>query len=234
MHIAKPVVVYGASGHAKVVLDIFRCGGVYEVIALLDEFRAGGDPCGLFRVAGKMDRLPVLLQEHPNLEAMVAVGDNWLRANITASIRTSCPGLRFATAIHPSAQVACDVFIGEGAVIMAGAVINPTAYVGDGCIVNTRASLDHDASMAAFSSLGPGASVGGGVRIGTCSSVGIGASVIQEISIGAYTVVGAGAVVVRNLPDYVVAYGVPARVRRSRQPGERYLGEVRRAVAEPA
>jgi acetyltransferase-like isoleucine patch superfamily enzyme len=45
--------------------------------------------------------------------------------------------------------------------------------------------------------------------------VGIGAAVIQRITIGAGTIVGAGAVVAEDLPDHVIAYGVPAKVKRS-------------------
>ncbi|MBI4908789.1 MAG: NeuD/PglB/VioB family sugar acetyltransferase [Acidobacteria bacterium] len=226
MKSTNPVVVYGASGHAKVVLDILHCQGLYEIIAVLDEYKADGFACGDWRVAGKLDLLPGLAAKHPGLKVIVAVGDNWQRANLTAEIHGLCPGMRFATGIHPSAQVARGVSIGEGAVVMAGAVINPAAFVGEGCIVNTRASLDHDSSMAPFASLGPGVAVGGGVRIGSCSNIGIGASVIHEISIGAHTLVGAGAVVVHHIPDCVVAYGVPARVIRKRQPGDRYLREI--------
>jgi acetyltransferase-like isoleucine patch superfamily enzyme len=61
------------------------------------------------------------------------------------------------------------------------------------------------------------------VRLGRATAIGIGASVIHEVTIGADTVVGAGAVVVGDLPERVVAYGVPARVVRSREPGEPYL-----------
>ncbi len=230
MNRAKPVVVYGASGHAKVVLDILRCQGIYQVVALLDEYKVNGTECGEWRVTGKLNELPLLAQQHADLAVVVAVGDNWRRSHLTSDIRALCPAVRFATAVHPSAQVAQGVSIGEGTVIMAGAVINPAASVGEGCIVNTRASLDHDSVLGPFASLGPGVATGGGVRIGECTNVGIGASVIQEISIGAHTVVGAGAVVVRSLPECVVAYGVPARIIRTRKHGERYLGETQAAA----
>ena len=53
--------------------------------------------------------------------------------------------------------------------------------------------------------------------------IGLGANVIHGVTIGDDTLVGAGALVLDDLPSQVVAYGVPARVARSRQPGERYL-----------
>jgi acetyltransferase-like isoleucine patch superfamily enzyme len=77
--------------------------------------------------------------------------------------------------------------------------------------------------MHEFSSIAPGVSAGGLVQIGECSAVGVGASISDRISIGRHTVVGTGAVVVRDIPDFVVAYGNPARVQRPRGQGEAYV-----------
>lgn len=226
----KPLVVYGAAGHAKVVFDILAKQGAHRIIGVLDRYKPVGTVCGQMKVSGTMEDLPAAYRKHPDLEVIVAIGDNWARGRITGEILTYCPAIRFGMAIHPSAQIGCDVLIGQGTVIMAGAVINPSAKVGPGCILNTRSSLDHDSAMEQFSSLGPGAAIGGSVRIGAYSSIGIGASVIQEITIGDHVVTGAGAVVVRHLPGSVVAYGVPARVIHQRSAGERYLGDLRPAV----
>ena len=224
--VPKPLVVYGAAGHAKVVFDIVRRQGVYEVVSVLDRYKPAGTECGTQHVSGTMEDLPRLLRQSPDLEVIVAIGDNWARGRISTEILELCPCIRFGVAIHPSAQIGRGVSVGRGTVIMAGAVVNPFARVGEGCIVNTRASLDHDSVMGSFSSLGPGVSVGGAVHIGSYTSLGIGASVIQEIHIGEHVVIGAGAAVVRHIPDSVVAFGVPARVIHRRHAGERYLGEV--------
>ncbi len=221
----KPLAVFGASGHAKVVLDIVERQGRYETVSLLDRYKPAGTECGGIQVNGTLEDLRKARSQYPELEVVVAIGDNWARARISAELEAVCPGIRFAIVIHPSAEIGRDVVVGEGTVIMAGAVVNPAARIGAGCILNTRASLDHDSTMAKFTSLGPAATIGGGVQIGEFSSVGIGATVIQELAIGAHTVIGAGAVVVRSIPDFVVAYGTPARIVRKRQPGDRYLGE---------
>jgi len=221
----KPLVVYGAAGHAKVVFDIVRRQGVYQVVSVFDRYKPIGTPCGSLVVSGTMEELPEMLHRCPDLEAVVAIGDNWARARITLEILQLCPAIRFGLVIHPSAQIGADVTIGAGTVVAAGAIISPSAKVGGGCLLNTGSSLDHDSVRGHFSSLAPAAAVGGGVRIGAYTSVGIGASVIQEITIGEHVVVGAGAVVVRDIPDSVVAYGVPARAIHERQIGERYLGD---------
>jgi len=222
----KPLVIYGAAGHAKVVFDIVEKQGVYEIVGVLDQYKPIGAECGPQHVSGTMEDLPRMARERPGLEVIVAIGDNWARARISSEIVQLCPDIRFGVAIHPSAQIGGGATVGPGTVVMAGTVINPAAKVGEGCILNTRASLDHDSLMHSFSSLGPAAAVGGAVHIGAYTSIGIGATVIQEIHIGKHVVIGAGAVVVRHIPDSVVAYGVPARVIHRRHAGERYLGDV--------
>jgi sugar O-acyltransferase (sialic acid O-acetyltransferase NeuD family) len=220
-----PVVLKGAAGHASVVLDALQSQGVYEAVSLLDRSKPAGTPCGGLRVEGSRASLPALRERYPGLQVIVTIGENWARSRIVAEIRQLCPGIQFATVIHPSAQIGRDVVIGEGSVILAGAVVNPGARIGKGAILNTRASIDHDSVMGDFASLGPAAAVGGGSHLGSFSHVGIGACVIQGITIGEHTVVGAGAVVVRNIPELVVAYGTPARIVRPRQPGDRYLSD---------
>jgi sugar O-acyltransferase (sialic acid O-acetyltransferase NeuD family) len=217
--------VFGASGHAKVVLDILQRQDLYDVVGLLDNYKPAGADCGGFSVLGGLHHLPQLRLQYPRLGVVIAIGDNWTRGRVATDVKDLCPEIEFVMAIHPSAQIARDVTIGPGTVIMAGVVVNAGSRIGDLCILNTRASLDHDSQMEAFSSLGPAATTGGGVRIGPYSNIGIGATVLQEVSVGSHTVVGAAAMVFRSMPDLVVAYGTPARVIRPRKIGERYLGE---------
>ncbi len=221
----KSVVVFGASGHAKVVLDILHRSGSFEIIGLLDNYKPIGTLCTGHLVVGGLGDLPELRKRHDSLGAVVAIGDNWIRARIVREIQDRCQEIDFVRAVHPSAEIAADVEVGAGTVVMAGAIVNPGAKIGEFCILNTRASLDHDSVMDCYSSLGPAATTGGGVKLGAYSNIGIGASVVQEVSIGQHSIIGAGAVVLRAIPDQVVAYGIPARIIRQRAIGERYLSE---------
>jgi sugar O-acyltransferase (sialic acid O-acetyltransferase NeuD family) len=217
------IVVIGASGHAKVVLDVLEKAGRYRVAGLIDSFKEPGALCGGYSVLGAEPELAEMARRGEVDGAIVAVGDNWVRHMVAQRILDMLPGFPFVTAVHPSAQLGRNVCIGKGSVVMAGAVINSDSRVGEGCIVNTNASLDHDCAMGDFSCLLPGAIVGGDVRIGRFSVLALGARVIHGVTIGEHVVVGAGATVLANLPDRAVAWGTPAKVVRSRQPGEKYL-----------
>ncbi|SIR40213.1 sugar O-acyltransferase, sialic acid O-acetyltransferase NeuD family [Janthinobacterium sp. TND4EL3] len=217
------IVIIGSSGHAKVVIDVIERQGKHHIVGLIDAFRTHGEETMGYRVLGAETDLPVLAEQHALGGVLVAIGDNHVRARVTAGVGALCPDLCFITAVHPQASVARGVRIGAGSVLMAGAVVNPGCEMGPGCIVNTRASLDHDSVMDAFSSLAPAAATGGNCHLGSCSALGMGGLLLQRLRIGAHSVVGAGAVVTRSVPDMCVSYGAPARVIRSRVAGDKYL-----------
>lgn len=217
------IVIVGASGHGKVVADIARLQAVYQVVGFLDSKKPRGTEVLGIPVLGTEEDLPATVRDLAVDGAFVAIGDNFQRRQVVGRLRQLVPDIGFATVVHPSAQVAGDVSIGAGTAIMAEAVVNPGSRVGEFCLVNTRASLDHDCVMGDYSSLAPGVVTGGNVDVGAMSAVAIGATIVHRVSIGAHTVIGAAALVTRDVPAGVVAYGIPARVVRRREPSDCYL-----------
>ena len=216
------VVVAGASGHGKKVVDALLALG-HTVVGYVDTFKPVGAPVGAQEVLGTEADLPELCARLRIEAAVVGIGDNAVRTAVAARIADAMPGLPFLDVVHPAAHVAPGTMLGGGVVVMPGALVSVDCQLGAHCLVDSGASLDHDSVLAAGASLAPGAVVGGGATIGACTAIGIGATVIHRRTIGEHTVVGAGAVVLRDLPDHVVAYGVPAHVARSRSAGDRYL-----------
>ncbi len=219
----KAIFIVGASGHAKVIIDILENEGVYEIIGLIDSFKNNGEEVLGYKVMGKEENLPELIKKHEGASVIIAIGDNWVRHLVKEKLMKLAPEVTFATTIHPSAQIAKHVKIGKGVVIMAGAIINSESVIEDFVIVNTKASIDHDGLLKSFSSLAPGVTLGGNVTVGNYASVSIGATVKHNISIGNHAVIGAGAVLLHNCGDNVIMYGVPAKEIRKRVPGEKYL-----------
>lgn len=218
------IIVFGASGHAKVVIDILEKSGRWEIVGIVDGKQSGaaGSVFG-HDILGADEDLPGIVEKMDVVHGIIAVGDNFLRNRIHQKILNLCPGFKFGTAVHPDSSIARGVTIGDGTVIMAGAVINSDAKVGRFCIVNTNASLDHDSHLDDFASLAPGAVLGGNVTVGPFSAVSLGAMVKHGVTIGGHAVVGAGSIVMRDVPGLSVSYGQPCRFVRSRKPGDSYL-----------
>lgn len=212
------VVVVGGSDQGRQTIDVLEAAGVHQVVGVLDTWLPVGT-----QVAGHEVVAPDALTALGVDGFIAAMGDNAVRAAAVARTRADHPELELISAIHPAAVVARDAILGTGATLMAGAVVSNGCVVGDGVLMGTNSSIDHDNTVGAFASLAPGATTGGNVRIGDGTAVGLGAKVIHQVAIGSHVVIGAGAVVLRDLGDGVVAYGVPAVVARTREPGEPYL-----------
>jgi len=203
-------IVYGASGHGRVVADILRASGV-EVEGFVDD-----DPHSDRQVLGLNilgDGEWLAEQAGRRLVAVaLGIGDNFDRRAIAERCVTA--GVRLLTAVHPSAMIAPSVRISPGVVIMAHAVVNADAMVGQGATINTGAIVEHDCRIGNFAHLSPRVAIGGHVQVGNLSWLGIGSTVIANIKIGAYSIIGAGATVLHDVDDWVVAVGTPARVLR--------------------
>jgi sugar O-acyltransferase (sialic acid O-acetyltransferase NeuD family) len=199
------LLIVGAGGHAKVVADILICQGMPVLGFLDDNLKPQDAHCLGLPILGSIDDY----QSHSPTGLVMGIGDNATRMAVAERLGNEAQPL-WHTAVHPSAIVARSVRIGEGTVIAAGAVVNPDAVIGRYVIINTGATIDHDCNIGDFCHIAPGANLAGGTCVGEGSLIGIGATVTPYHSIGSWTVVGAGAVVVCNIPDNVVAKGVPA------------------------
>jgi UDP-N-acetylbacillosamine N-acetyltransferase len=209
----KTLLVWGASGHAAVVADIVRLAGEFAVAAFLDDVSRvpeGTRFCGL-PVYGSRESLRTLRGEGIS-HVIIGIGNCAARLRLAEEARRE--GFELATAVHPRAVIAEGVSVGAGSVVAAGAVVNPFARIGENVIVNTCASVDHDTIVEDGAHICPGVRLAGRVRVCQGAWVGIGSSVIDGVRIGAGSIVGAGSVVVRDVPDGVLAYGVPAKVIR--------------------
>jgi sugar O-acyltransferase (sialic acid O-acetyltransferase NeuD family) len=197
------LIVVGAGGHAKVVIDSAE--------------RAGQVICGVID-----DRVGTTVFEHPYLGSLqdmpfdeqaclvIAIGSNPIRAKIACSLEGQ---VNWISVIDPHAQVSARASIQIGSVVFAGVVVQADAKIGRHVILNTQCSVDHDVEIADFCHVGPGAILTGGVVLEEGVFIGAGAVVLPGVRIGAWTTLGAGSVATRNLSSEQVYVGSPARLR---------------------
>jgi sugar O-acyltransferase (sialic acid O-acetyltransferase NeuD family) len=217
------IVIVGSSGHSIVALDAALRTEQYEMAGWLESFKPAGQIVAGFPILGHPDQLPALMKQHRFTKGFVGISDNWTRHMVWEKLRAAAPDFELVCLIHPGSYVAGTVRIEKGTLVLAGAVVNPGCIVGDNCIINTKASLDHDSEMKPYASLLPGVTTGGNVVVGNYSCVCAGATLSHRVIIGEHTVIGAGAVVLKDVPAYSLAYGVPAKVIRSRTAGEKHF-----------
>ena len=217
------VLIFGSSGHAKVIIDIFEKENMYEIIGLLDSYRSIGEKTLGYPVIGTYNTIPKEILALKNLSLFIAIGDNWERQQVFKKIINLIPNAEFVNAIHPSSQIGKNVTIGKGVSLMAGSIVNSDSLIGDFTILNTNASLGHDSKMSDFSSLGSRAVTGGHVMIGDFSAISIGATLVNKLSIGKHSIIGAGSLLMKDCGDNKIMYGVPAKIIRNHPKGEKYM-----------
>lgn len=208
----KPLVGIGAGGHAKVIIDILRLTGGYEIRGLIDSNpQARGTTVSGVEVIGGDDELPRLRDEGVRSVFLAVASLSDTRSNKGIFDRLCTLGFEIINVVHPSAIISDTARLGTGDRVFAGAIINPESHVGNNVVINTGAIVEHDCRIEDHAQIAPGAHLGGNVSVGEGSIVGMGANVIQGISIGRYAVIGAGAVVIEDVPDGATVVGVPAR-----------------------
>ena len=208
------IIIIGAGGHAKVVCDSLQLslkqGGGGAIVGFVDDdLRLSGKSLLGFPILGPVESLVDL--EFDSL--IVGVGDNRIRRRVYEWAKGK--EYAFVNAIHPTAVIASDVSIGEGATIFGNVVVNSGTSIGNNVILNTACTVDHDCSIADHVHIAPGVHLAGGVVVGEDAFVGIGASIIPYKKVGKHSVIGAGVVVVDDIPDGVTAVSGRARVIKS-------------------
>lgn len=206
------IVIIGAGGHGRGILEILRAASQQAdlpcpVLGFLDdrdELQAG--TCGGLPILGRMGHARQWADD--GVRFLVGVGDPIVRRRVVRTL----DGLRFATAVHPSATLYGEVTVGEGAVIAAGVVVAAATSLGAHALLNLNATVGHDCHLDAFATVAPGSNLGGFVRLGEAAFVGLNATVVPGRVIGREARLGPGSVLLEDLGDRRVAFGLPARV----------------------
>lgn len=190
--------LYGASGHAKVIIEILELQGI-QIKGLFDDNAA---ITGLLEYTVQPFEPSAVTTD----QLIITIGDNQTRKLIAEKHPCS-----FGRAIHPTAVISKRATIGEGTVVMGNAIINSDTLIRNHVIINTAASIDHDCIIGDYVHISPNATITGNVTIGEGSWIGAGAVIIPGVKIGKWSVVGAGAVVIKDVQDGVKVVGNPAK-----------------------
>jgi sugar O-acyltransferase (sialic acid O-acetyltransferase NeuD family) len=219
----KNILIIGASGHAKVIIDIIEKENTYTIFGLIDTYKKKGDKLYDYDILGKETDIPKIVEENDIYGGVIAIGDNWVRKLMFEKISNLSIDFKYITTIHPDAIIGSNLKIGDGVVVMPGVVINSNVRIDNCCILNTKSFLGSNSIMKDFSSLGPGAVVDYNVTIEDCSVISLGVCVVNNMTIGKNSIIGAGSTVVDDIPISVIAFGTPAKEIRERKSDEKYL-----------
>lgn len=211
----KSVVIVGAGGFGREVLEIFkdqnRVSKTWDILGFIDENKElHGKMVNGYPVLGGLDWLRK--HNNENLGCVCAIGTCETRKRVVEKLQEM--NVNFYNAIHPSVVMSEFVELGSDVIICAGSILTVNIKIGDHVHVDTNCTIAHDAVIANYCRLNPGVRINGENHLGEGVYVGTGATFIQQVSVGSWSTIGAGAVVISDIPENVVAVGVPTRVVR--------------------
>ncbi len=194
------ILLIGAGGHARACIDIIDQQGKYKIAGLIQRENTINENNLGYPIIGVDEDLPKLRKDYSY--ALVTVGQ----------IKSSEPrkklydllkemGFKLPIVKSPLSYVSKHTQIGEGTIIMHGAVVNASARVGRNCIINSKSLIEHDAVVGDHCHIATGAIVNGEVKVGNGTFIGSGALTRQCISIGNNCVIGIGSVLETDIPD---------------------------------
>jgi sugar O-acyltransferase (sialic acid O-acetyltransferase NeuD family) len=197
----KPVIIMGAGGHTKVLMDALKQQESEILGVVTPEYETGYLFNGI-KVLGSDETVYEYNSSEISLvNGLGALPGNIKRWKIAETMRKQ--GYHFRSVIHPNATIAISVKIEEGVQVMAGAVIQTDCRIGCDTIINTGVVIDHDCEIGGNCHIAPGVVFSGGVTVGNCTHIGTGTTVIQNITIGNNSVVASGSVIYKDIPGNV-------------------------------
>ena len=221
-YICSVMILYGASGHARVIRDILEAQG-YAVSSVIDDNPSLSSFDGIAVEHSATTLFPTIADNSDSNSfsdcsdcqpIIISIGNNRVRKQIAERLSSLCQNILFGLAIHPSAVVSPSAVVEAGTVVMQGAILQASSVIGKHCIINTGASVDHECHIGNYVHISPHATLCGNVSVGEGTWIGAGSTIIQGVKIGSWSVIGAGSVVTHDIPDNCLAVGTPCKAIR--------------------
>jgi sugar O-acyltransferase (sialic acid O-acetyltransferase NeuD family) len=209
MQLSQPLLILGTTPYALVFADAFSDVHEFEVVGFVENLDRQ-------RCLQRHGDLPIHwiddIARFRDSHSVICCLSTTFRDGFIKAI--SEMGFRFATLVHPTATVSRKSTLGEGTSLNIGCIVAGYTQVGRYVQVNRGATIGHHTTIEDFVTIQPGVNLAGNCHIGSHTYIGIGATIVDGVRVGAHSIVGAGAVVTKDLPERVLALGVPARIEK--------------------
>jgi len=204
------VMLIGAGGHCRAVIDVIRASQQYEIKGILDLPHSIGRDVIDVPIIGTDEDIPRYAKMIGRFVITVGhLGHASLRQKI--SQRVVQEGGEFVSVVSPKAHMGLETQVGKGTVIFHYAVINTGAQLGNHCIVNTGAIVEHDSVVEDHVHISTNAVVNGACQVGYGTFLGSGSIVNHNVKIANHCVLGSGAVATKDTTTGRTYVGIPAR-----------------------
>jgi len=157
----------------------------------------------------KKNWLKIKKKFNPNV--IINIDDSHVREKLYQSIyKNNCKNLFFKKS-YISETTKLNLANKKCIVIQDYVKIMPNVNIGSGSKIHVGVQIHHDCKIERFVTIAPKALLLGNVKIGNHAYIGAHATIKQKVKIGKGAVVGAGAVVIKDVKNFDIVAGTPAK-----------------------
>jgi len=211
----KKVIVIGGEGNGGVIASCINDNRKrfndleWEVAGFLNDFEKGKTINGYPVLGGTNEIDKFLEKDYYFMYAIHMIGRNVKSEEVFNKM--NIPKERFATIIHKTAFVADNAVLEPGVFVMSNSYIGPAAHIGKCSLILANAMIGHNTTVGHLCHFSVGSIVSSYINIGKVSDVTLGARVLEKRNIGNYAVAGANSLITKDIPDYEIHVGSPAK-----------------------
>lgn len=206
------MIILGAGGHAKEILELVHCDGLTDNLCFFDDFNPNSRDIFMnkFKILRSKNELENYFLNQDK-KYIIGVGGTVLRKQMNDKAESM--GGKLISIISKYAYIGSfDVDLENGLNIMHGAWISNSVKIGKGTLLNAYVKIHHDTTIGEYTEIAPSVTILGACNIGSFVSIGASATLLPKINIGNNVVIGSGSIVTKDVPDNVMVYGVPAKI----------------------
>lgn len=206
------MLIAGAGGHAKEVLDIVISENQFDEINFFDDVTLCPDKLIFekFTIIKSLDQVEDYFKTTKS-NFILGIGNPLLRYKLSIKLQSK-NGVLTSIISKNSIISKFNVSIGVGVNIMNHIMISNDVIIGEGALINAFVSVHHGVEIGKYTELAPHSVVLGNAIIGDFSLIGSNATILPNVKVGSNVKIGAGSVVINDLPDNCTAVGVPAKI----------------------
>jgi sugar O-acyltransferase (sialic acid O-acetyltransferase NeuD family) len=204
----KKILLYGGMSTAFIVQEMLKDDNI-KTDYIFDEYIKKPHFQTKAKFFNDKKDLIKLIKNSTHFFVCIGMFGGILRVNISEQLIKF--GLKTFSIFSKKAIIDKSAKVGQGCLIMPGAVVHKKVFVGNDCYINVNAVVDHESILGKGVHVMGSAYIAGKVLIDDYASIGANATILPYCRIGKGAVVGAGSVVTKDVKAYETVVGNPAK-----------------------
>jgi acetyltransferase EpsM len=216
----KRLVIVGGKGPGQIAMSVFEAVNEktqeWEIAGYLNDIVNVGEYLDRHKVVGTSDEIMNFVNNGYHIHYTFHFNAKNKSERVKKFKSYNIPLEANATAVHPTAVIDPDTELGKGTVILPNLYTSFGSKIGNFIHIYAGALIGHDSIIHDYATIAAHSVVGARINVNEGAHIGLNSCIKEDITIGKYSIVGMGAVVVKDVPDYSVVVGNPAKIITTR------------------